>query len=160
MDTPPNFRIPGDPDQIAALGRAMWNCLYIEGMAVAVLHDAGASSLGDARTVMASGKEKLMRELRERLDAEGAPDSVKTALDQAIDAYKTVRLEQRNILAHAHHHATGLGYADSEGRHRTISESSSDLFAIAREVEKAIDPLSRARTALAEYQEARASSSP
>ena len=67
------YRTPAHPLVVAALGRALWNFLPLEESVVAILYEGGAMTLTDARSLMASGKEHALVDLKDRLQGEQAP---------------------------------------------------------------------------------------
>ena len=155
-----HYRTPAHPGTLAALGRAIWNFLYLEESVVAILYEAGEYTLGDARALDAGGKERALRQLRSSLEAREAPPELLDSLDSAIAAFSHARSEHRNALAHASPHTAGYdedgkfrpGLAlDLPGGRRLHAATPGHLLEIAHRIEDAATPLAAARRAIREY---------
>jgi hypothetical protein len=154
------FRIPAHPDMVAALGRALWNFLSLEETVVAILYEGRHADLGKARAGMAGQKEGLLKELRDRLGAEGAPCNLLEQFDEGIDAFAAARRDWRNVITHAHPftvgyeedgtYLPGLGYTNIAGE-RTVAVNAADLLEIAKRIEDSSRPLHDLRKALREF---------
>lgn len=153
------FRTPSHPDVVAALGRALYCFLSLEESVTAVLYDAGHADLSVSRGMMAGGKAAELRRLAERYRGPGGDASTAACIDKALGAFDAARKHARNQLLHAHpftsepddagNYVPGFGYTVEDGSSWiTIARTPEDLLDLATEIEKAIDPLSAARTAV------------
>lgn len=151
-----HFRTPAHPDVVSALGRALFCFLSVEESVTAILYDAGAATLPLARAKMAGDKETALRDLADRYRRSTKGTSVAGALDAAAAAFGTARRTIRNEMLHAHpftagedsdgQYLPGLAYTAKDGKSwKTISRSPVDLLDLASDIERALDPLARAR---------------
>lgn len=153
------FRTPAHPDVLLALGRAQYTFLSLEESVTAILYDAGAATLPEARGKMAGDKEKALATLANEYRQHPAGAAVADILDVAIAAFKDARQLVRNKLSHAHpftagtdsagNYLPGLGFTVRDGSSwETLSSTPEDLLDFATEVENAITPLGSARRAV------------
>ena len=155
-----NYRTPGDPRLLAALGRAIWNFFHLESMVASMLYESGqCGSLAEAQRMMAGQKGKALRKLRASLGGAGAPADVLEALDRGIEAFRRGRDHYRNALAHARPFVSGrdaagrqvlsIAVRDPGGEHHA---DATELHVIAHAIEDDIRPLvNEARVAVRRF---------
>jgi len=154
------YRIPGEPQLISALGRALWNFLYIEETVVAIVWEAG-KEMSPVRSEMAGGKEHHLTALKAEFQKANAPSDLLTAIENAIKAFNVARSEYRNALAHAVPYTVfmeedgkfqpGLRMKGKYVEHDV--QNSKDMHTIAQNIEQTVNPLNEARFAVIRYME-------
>jgi len=155
-----HYRTPAHPETVAALGRAIWSFLALEGIVASILYEAGVCGLDAARGLDAGDKEHALQGLRSSLAMRNAPPEVLESLDEAIKAFRHARSEYRNALAHATPYTAGR---DEDGTYRPglvlrLPDGSrlhagepSDLHKIAHRIEDASSALNAARRAIRDF---------
>jgi hypothetical protein len=141
-----------------ALGRALWTILKLEETLIALLADCGDQDFNMARGLPAQGKIDRVRTFRKRLASQGAPQEVLEALASAADAYEHAKDTYRNRIAHGIPVSTpvdpdggkvsGLRHVDRDGVMSVVAEDAQDMLGVAKSIEKALSPVSDARTAI------------
>jgi hypothetical protein len=155
-----SFRTPAQPEFVEALGRAVFNFLYLEEIVSTIVNEAGASSSpSETRRSAAEGKVKALRKLEGRYRRHPRGAEAADALKAATDVFEEQRQEVRNALLHAHpftagtdehgNYLPGLAHTEGSGRAwRTVASSPEDLLDLAARIETALDPLNTARMAV------------
>lgn len=110
------FAIPADPDMLTAMGRALYNFLYLEELLTAVIHYAGAADLSITRGKMAHEKQQALEQLAGRYRKASNGAEAADEVDAAATAFGEVRTRVRSELLHAHPQAQGLGYTARDGQ--------------------------------------------
>jgi hypothetical protein len=151
------YRIPSHPDIIAALGRVVWNFLYIEEAVVAILFLSNEKTLEAARSLMAGQKTTALRALHTNLSINNAPQDLLDALKDATYRFEIITREIRNPVFHS-----GLftaGYSDEgvllpgmqlvdKDNKRTNLSAPDQIHTLALDIEKTMDSLSLVRSKL------------
>jgi len=146
------YRTPGHPEIISALGRALWNFLCLEEQVVAILYEGQFMELEASRKLMAAGKGKKLKKLKNKLFRESAPKELIATLEVAYNDFCLVTDNYRNALSHAtpytaRYNADGVYIPGLVANiPHTVNLESQEVGNIALEIEKAIDSISLARS--------------
>ncbi len=140
----PNFRTPGDPEFIEALGWVLWNFLYLEDVIVRWLWliDPEAD-LSDWRKEMAFEKGCALGRAVKHHEPP-LPAELRKDVREWVTTYQDAVLTVRNAVAHGGGFTVsngpdgwkpGLAYTDKDGKNTVVARSADDLFTLASAVE-------------------------
>jgi hypothetical protein len=132
---PHEYRTPGDPAFVEALGHVIWNVLFLEEKIVRWLSLlVPEQPIGRWRTnKTAQQKGKALRRAVRRIEDPGLRDDLLAWCDRFDDMVK----DERNPVAHAHAFTVdmdgrlGLAYTDRHGNERAVAHSPEELQKIA-----------------------------
>ena len=151
------YRIPSHPDIIVALGRVVWNFLYIEEAVVAILFLSNEKTLEAARSLMAGQKTNALRALHAKLSTNNAPQDLLDSLKDATDKFEIITREIRNPVFHSGLFTAaysdegvllpGMQLVDKYNK-KTDLTTPDQIHTLALNIEKTMDSLSLVRSKL------------
>lgn len=151
------YRIQSEPKVISALGRVLWNTLYVEDLLSCLLRDAGRD-MKEMRTLSSAPKVAELNALKSEVAGWGAPDLLLGNVQRAIDTFNYCRKLYKDAIAIEKVYFEGRANADqshtelklASAKRRYIKDAE-NLHRIAGEIEDAINPINTARIALSDY---------